>query len=388
MRGEEGEVAGHAELRLRRSWASTIFLLAVGVLLAYLCYQLARPFMTAIIWALILAVIFSPVHRDLRAGLKNENFSAVVSTLVTMLVGVLPLIWLGTAIAREAQQGYQLLQAHLASEGNLTDTTGRIEWLGPVWEWVQRQLARWEIDTNGLAAQAAQYVGELAVALARGTITNLSAFIVNLVLAGFSLFFFFRDGPRILAKLQRLLPLEMATSGSIYELIGQVIRAAIFGVVVMSLIKGVLAGLAFWALGLHSPALWGAAAAVVSVIPVFGASLVWGPAVVVLWAQGHAIKALILAIWGLTALSLIDNFLYPLLVGTRVRLHTLVVFFSTLGGVGYFGFLGFFLGPIIATLMLALIEVASEYYRAPQSPPETPPAPPSDASEQVEVNVQ
>jgi predicted PurR-regulated permease PerM len=133
----------------------------------------------------------------------------------------------------------------------------------------------------------------------------------------------------------------------------------------MSLIKGVLAGLAFWVLGLPAPALWGAAGAIASVVPVFGISLVWVPAALVLWVQGMPVQALLMVIWGSTVLSLIDNLLYPILVRSQVRLHTLVVFISTLGGLRVFGFLGFVLGPIVATLALNLIDVASEYYSRP-----------------------
>jgi predicted PurR-regulated permease PerM len=80
------------------------------------------------------------------------------------------------------------------------------------------------------------------------------------------------------------------------------------------------------------------------------------------------LKAVLMVAWGVTVLSLIDNFLYPILVRSRVRLHTLVVFVSTLGGLSVFGFLGFVLGPVVATLALTLIDVASQYYTAPKEP--------------------
>lgn len=350
------------DVYLRRSRTSAIFLLVVGVVLAWLCFLLARPFLSAIAWATILAVVFAPVHRWMRGRLKEENLSAVASTLVTLLVGVLPVVWLGSAIAREARLGYLSIRAHLASGASFTDTIAQIQWLGPAWARVNLQLQQWEVDVNGLGAQAAQYLGEFALELARGTISNLSSFLLNLVLVAFTLFFFFRDGSTFLARLKQLAPIEATMTGGVYRLVGQVIRGAIYGVVVICLIKGVLAGLAFWALGVQSPILWGAAGAIASVIPVFGISLVWAPAAFVLWMQGHVIKALLMVVWGATALSLIDNILYPILVRNQVRMHTLMVFFSTLGGLAVFGLLGFVIGPIVATLTLALIEVASDYY--------------------------
>ena len=145
-------------------------------------------------------------------------------------------------------------------------------------------------------------------------------------------------------------------------MVADVVRASINGVVGISLIKGLLAGLAFWLLGVPSPALWGVVGAVASLIPVVGIALVWVPAALLLWLKGFAIKALILAIWGATVLSFIDNILYPFLAQGEVRLHTLLVFFSAMGGLAVFGFLGFVLGPVVTLLAVTLVKVASEYY--------------------------
>lgn len=362
MPGKKGHVKESRKLSLRRGKATTIFLIAGGVLLAYLAFQLARPFLTAIAWSTILAVIFAPLHRRIRRALKNDHLSALATTVATLLVGVLPVVLLVTAISREAAQGYQKIREHVASGATFSETLDRIQGVGTVWRRLNDLLRAWDVDVNALGGQATSYLGEIALTVAKGTITNLSVFLLNVILVAFTLFFFFRDGPQILERLQRLVPVETEMSGGIYQLVGQVIRAAIFGVVVISLIKGVLAGLAFWVLGLHSPALWGAAGAIASVIPVVGISLVWIPAAIVLWAQGMPLKALLMVAWGVTVLSLIDNFLYPVLVRSQVRLHTLLVFISTFGGLAVFGFLGFVLGPVVATLTLTLIEVATDSY--------------------------
>ncbi|MEP7272303.1 MAG: AI-2E family transporter [Acidobacteriota bacterium] len=353
------------DLYLRRSRATTVFLIAAGILLAYLCYQIARPFLTALAWATILAVVFAPLHHRARLAFRNTNLSALFSTGVTLLIGVLPIVLLVTAISREAAVGYRQLREHLASGNTVTGTAG----IGPVIQRVNDALQEWDVDVGALGGQATSYLGDIVLTLAKGTISNLSAFLLNVVLVGFTLFFFFRDGPKILEHLERIVPVELSEEGGIFELIGQVIRAAIFGVVVMSLLKGILAGLAFWVLGLHSPALWGAAGAIASVVPVVGISLVWVPAAIVLWAQGMTLKALLMVIWGATVLSLIDNVLYPILVRSRVRLHTLVVFISTLGGLSVFGFLGFVLGPVVATLALTLVDVASHSYAPTREEP-------------------
>jgi predicted PurR-regulated permease PerM len=363
MRTEEGKVTRRKRFEPGNP-VTVISMLAASVLLAYLSYQIIRPFLAAIAWAGILAVVFAPLHQRVRQALKRDSLSAAASTIITTLVAILPIVLLSIAIAREAGQAYDHVTANINSGADVITTINQTPVIGSAWQWLQAHLKQWNVELDSVAGDALRQGGELAFGIAKGTITNLSALILNLVLVAFTLFFFFRDSQIILRYLQRAAPIKPEATHKIYSLVREVIRAAVNGVVVINTIKGLLAGLAFWALGLPSPALWGTVGALVSVIPVLGISLVWVPGAIVLLIQGHAIKALLLAIWGLTALSLIDNFLYPILVGSQVRLHTLLVFFSSLGGLAVFGFLGFVLGPVVATLTVKMIEVVSEYYRA------------------------
>jgi predicted PurR-regulated permease PerM len=358
--GEENPM-NTGQLKLRRNNATTAFLLSVGIVLAYLCYQIAQPFLTAITWAAILAIVFAPMHERVRRTLKRPELSALVSTLLTVLVAILPVLFLTLAISREVAQGVQQVRANAANITDLETTITQMRYVGPAWQWVQEHF-KLSTDTNEVLSTAAQRAGAIAYNLARGVVANVSLFIFNIVLVAFTLFFFFRDGEAIVGCLKRAVPLEDETAESVLQMIAEVVRASINGVVVISLIKGLLAGLAFWVLGVPSPALWGAVGAVASLIPVVGIALVWVPAALALWIQGAALKALILAVYGATLLSLIDNVLYPFLVKGQVRLHTLLVFFSALGGLAVFGFLGFVLGPVVTTLAVMLVEVASEYY--------------------------
>jgi predicted PurR-regulated permease PerM len=350
------------QLKLRRNTAATAFLLLMGALLAYLCFRIAQPFLTAIAWATILAIVFAPVHAEISRKIKNADLSALASTTLTTLVAVLPLLLLALAISREVAQGVNQVRSSTNNLSDLETTLTQIRYVGPAWRWVQEHFKQLDPDASNMLSSAAQRAGGVALNVFKGAITNLSAFVLNVVLVAFTLFFFFRDGAAIVEHLKRAVPIDREAADEICQLIANVVRASINGVVVISLIKGLLLGLALWILGVPSPALWGAVGAVVSLIPVVGIALVWVPAALILWLQGHAVKALILAVWGATVLSFIDNILYPFLVRGQVRLHTLLVFFSALGGLAVFGFLGFVLGPVVTTLAVTLIEVASDYY--------------------------
>lgn len=350
------------QLRLRRNTATTVFLLLIAVLIAYLSFQIFKPFLSAIAWAAILAIVFAPLHADVLARLKRTDLSALVSTLLTTLVAILPLLFLALAISREVAVGVQQVRANASRVNDWEAAIAQTRYLGPAWQWLQSHFKEFEEDANALLSNAAQRAGGVAVNVFKGAISNVSSFVFNLVLVAFTLFFFFRDGPSIIEYLKRAVPIEGDAADRICQVIAEVVRASVNGVVVISLIKGVLAGLALWMLGVPSPALWGAVGAVASLIPVVGIALIWVPASLILWVQGFALKALLLAVWGATVLSFIDNILYPILVRGQVRLHTLLVFFSAMGGLAVFGFLGFVLGPVVTTLAVTLIEVASDYY--------------------------
>ena len=350
------------QLKLRRSNATTVFLSLVAVLLTYLCFQIAQPFLQAIAWAAILAIVFAPVHARLGRFIKNEDGHALASTLLTTLVAVLPLLLLVLAISREVALGVGQIKASAANIKDWEATLTQTRYVGPAWQWLQAHFKHLEGDTNEMLSNAAQQAGTVAVNVFKGALSNISDFLFNVTMVAFTLFFFFRDGAKIVGYLKRALPIEADTADEIGAMIADVVRASVNGVVVISLIKGLLAGLAFWVLGVPSPALWGAVSAVTSLIPVVGIALVWVPAAVLLWVKGYALKALLLAVWGATVLSLIDNVLYPYLAQGEVRLHTLLVFFSAMGGLAVFGFLGFVLGPVVALLAVTLVEVASEYY--------------------------
>jgi len=188
---------------------------------------------------------------------------------------------------------------------------------------------------------------------------------VQMVLVVFTLFYMFRDGERIRQGIADTLPLQQIQMHDISRRTQDVIAATIYGVLVISAIQGTLGTFIFWALGLPSPLLWGVVMFFLSMIPMAGAFLVWVPAAIFLLLTGAYVKAAILVGWGLLVIGSIDNFLSPLLVGRRARLHELLIFFSVLGGLQVFGILGLILGPVVVAITLALIEMVRQSFKPP-----------------------
>jgi predicted PurR-regulated permease PerM len=191
----------------------------------------------------------------------------------------------------------------------------------------------------------------------RTAIANASEFTITLLVTFFLLFFFLRDKDYILETLQRLLPLANVESEQVMHKVRDMISAVVYGTLLVALVQGALGGLMFWWLGLPAPLLWSAVMALLAVLPILGAALVWIPAAAWLLIEGHWEKAIVLALWGSVVIGLIDNFLYPLLMKNRLAMHTVPVFIAAMGGIFAFGATGIVLGPLILAVAIALLDV-------------------------------
>jgi predicted PurR-regulated permease PerM len=183
------------------------------------------------------------------------------------------------------------------------------------------------------------------------------AVIVELLITLFALFYFFRDRRPALRGLRSLVPLSEDETDAVFVRVKDTIYATVYGTLTVALVQGCLGGLMFWVLGLPAALLWGTVMAVLAVVPVLGAFVVWVPAALFLLLEGSWGKALILAAWGVLVVSLVDNLLYPVLVGQRLRLHTLPVFIAIVGGLALFGSAGVVLGPVTLAVTVALVEI-------------------------------
>lgn len=170
------------------------------------------------------------------------------------------------------------------------------------------------------------------------------------------LFFFLRDRRGALASLHHLSPLSREETETLFLRVRDTIRATVYGTLVVSLIQGLLGGLMFWWLGLPAPLLWGVVMAILSVVPMLGAFVVWIPAALFLALEGSWGKFIILVLWGMLVVGTVDNLLRPVLVANLLKLHTVLAFISVVGGLMLFGPAGLILGPVVLTITTVLLE--------------------------------
>jgi predicted PurR-regulated permease PerM len=324
-------------------------LVIATVLTAYLCYKIFLPFMAALTWAVALAIVARPLHCWLERRIRNRSMCALLTVIVVTIALVLPVIFVTEQIVSQASDLVKRLQSP-EERARLVSPLMRHPKFVPIVQWLQ--------DHIDVGEQTQTVVGTAGAAVPAAFIGSLVG-VAQLAIALFTMFFLLRDAKFFGSALRGLIPLSRSDTEEVIRRVLRTIDAAVRGRVVIALIQGALGGLMFWFLGLRGAVLWGAVMALFALVPMLGAFIVWLPAAVFLLATGHPAKAAILAGWGMLVIGTADNFLYPLLVGKDLRLHTLAVFFSVLGGVAVFGAPGLVIGPVVFAVADALIEIWS-----------------------------
>jgi predicted PurR-regulated permease PerM len=311
------------------SWKQiTLFLLTLGVLI--LCALLLHPFFSAIVGAIVLAVVTQRPYDWLASRIKNRSLCAAVALILIIIALIVPTFFLAQKLGEQALHTVNAFRngAH------------------------QEKITSF-IDINNAARSTAAYLGgNLA-----GLLGNSVRIITQLVVMLFLLFFLLRDRAVALSSLRALLPLHEDETTELLDRVGNTILATAIGRLTIAAVQGVLAGLAFWVLGVPGVILWAFTLTICAMIPAFGSFLVWGPVAIYLGLSGHWGKAALLAVWGAVIVSTIDNILYPILVGSHLRAHTATILLSILGGIAVFGPIGIVLGPVLFTLATTLLDI-------------------------------
>ena len=351
---------------MNQNWLVTAFFFALLLVLLYGAFLILSPFLKALVWAGILALLFYPGYAWLLEKLKGRASAAalIVIALITLVV-VLPGIRLAGYLTYEAVELVKSLASLMTQEG--------VE----VWKresWVQKLLGWWsllgmelagldvEVDWKELLVEGAKLSSGALVSQVTGVAQNLLLFIANFIVVLISLFFFLRDGAGFCYRLRRLLPMDQQRQERLFAHIVNATTAVVHGCLVVALLQGLLAGIAYWLLGVPYAVVWGVVTAFVALLPVGGTTIVSVPAAIYLFLQGENVRAVILLIWCVGVVGTVDNVLKPMLIGSRLKLPLVFLFFGILGGLAVFGALGLILGPVLFALLAALLDVYSEEY--------------------------
>ncbi len=345
---------------MKREHIFLIFTLFLTFLSIYLLYRILSPFLTSIIWAILLAMVFYPLFQRLQRLLKNRKFlSALIMTLLVLVIIVLPFTLLMLSLAGEVVDVYYRVE-EMIKTGQLQAYLERVKEI-PMLEWIFARLGQ-HIDlsqTDPLPLllknlkQISTFIFNQTTTLLKGFSTFIAGFFFTLL----SLYYLFKDGSLFFKGLKEMVPLPSKERDLLIQRFKDMIYATIYGGILIAIIQGFLGGLFFWALGLSSPIFWGTAMALLSFIPIGGTALIWAPAAIILLIGGAVLKGLLLLGLGVLVISMVDNFLRPFFISAKTNIHPLLLFFAVLGGIQAFGLIGLVAGPLIATLFLTLIEI-------------------------------
>lgn len=350
---------------MKREHIFLIFILFLTFLSIYLLYQILSPFLSSIIWAILLAMIFYPLFQKLQRLLKKKEFlSALIMTLLVLIVIVLPFSLLMASLASEVVDGYHRME-EMIKTGQLQAYLERMKEI-PILTWILARLGQYidlsQMDPLPLLLKNLQKISTFIFNQTATLLRGFSTFIAGFFFTLLSLYYLFKDGSRFFNGLKEIIPLSSKEKDLLIQRFKDMIYATIYGGILIAIIQGLLGGLSFWVLGLPSPIMWGTAMALLSFIPIGGTALIWAPAGILLLIGGAVLKGLLLLGLGVFVISMVDNFLRPFFISARTNIHPLLLFFAVLGGIQTFGLIGVVAGPLVATLFLTLIEIYIQGY--------------------------
>jgi predicted PurR-regulated permease PerM len=349
-----------SSLGLARGPMIVAFFFAAFLFLLYQLWAVFSPFLTPIMWAAILTMLFYPVYTVvLRWWGGRDTYAALALTLFVTAVIVIPTLSLSSVITREGASHYQRLSEYVSS-GALNGDIERIR-ASRLGRLVAR-LEGYEIDWSAAARSAVDTGSSLVVAQVTSAAKNVAVFLLDFTIMVFTLFFLFRDGERLYRGLRDMIPMDPVHKDAIFSTLYVTLTAVTQGMVVTAVAQGILTWVALWALGLPYTAFLGVLAGFLSLVPFVGAAGVWIPATIYLFAVGEAVRGVILLVYGSLVISMVDNVLRPLLIGNQTRLPTLFLFFGILGGVQVYGVLGLFLGPVLLAIAVSFIRIYQEQF--------------------------
>jgi predicted PurR-regulated permease PerM len=330
-----------------------LLVLAVSLLFLAVIWPFLKPLLLGALFAGLCAPLYGWITRLLRG---RRSLAAALTLLILVVLVAGPLSAFVSVVLRQAlsisNEAVPWVQHHLgtASAFNTHD-------------WLVRRfpsLARYVPEQGEIAAEIAaiaKATGTFLVASATEFTARTASFLLNLFIMLYAMFYFLRDGRQMLEKIFYYTPLNHEDEVRVVERLISVTRATIKGTLLIGIIQGTLAGIGFWVAGIDGAAFWGTVMAVLSVVPGIGAALVWVPAVIYLFIVGHSLAATLLLAWCAAGVGTIDNMLRPKLVGKDAKMPDLLILLGTLGGLFFFGPIGFIIGPLVCGLFLTVWDI-------------------------------
>lgn len=312
-----------------------------------LCYLLAIPFIPALVGAFTLSVLFAPLDSHMRHAVKVHGSAAALTSAIVALIVVVPTILVVGALLSETNRNARSIGSLIDAETWTRAIEARPR-LSPILRAIDERF-----DIPELVKAATSWLAGWSGSFLQGSFTGL----ISLMLMFYFLFYLLRDREELTRAVENALPLSAPEFITVKNRVTNTIHATVLGMAAVSVVQGILGGAMFWWVGLPAPVFWGVLMGLLAIVPFLGAFVIWVPAALILALAGDFASSALLAVWGTIVVGLVDNVMYPMLVGRRLMLHTIPSFIAVAGGVVLLGAPGIVLGPVIVAVSVTLLEI-------------------------------
>ena len=345
------------------------FLIGCLVFAFIFLYLVMKPFLTVLILAAIFSTTFYPLYKWIYKLFKNRAMlSALVTCFLVLTLIIIPLLLFVLLLARQAVDIYTFIQ-HQVSSGGFDQY---LKWQAGnfLYDFYQANLTQLNtiIDVNSLdlkknLTELARSVSTFLVGQSASLLKGVGGILFSFFILLFAMYYMLKDHKEITEKLMKVSPLPLEYELELFKKFKEMSRATVYGIFLVSIIKGILGGIGFLIAGIPNPLFWGTAIGIFSLVPLFGATIIWLPAALLLIVNGHMVPGVFLLIWGTLVVSTIDNIFQAFFIGNQANLNPLLVFMAVFGGIGLFGLLGVIFGPLILTIFFTFLHIYELEYK-------------------------
>ncbi|HCL78835.1 MAG TPA: AI-2E family transporter [Synergistaceae bacterium] len=340
-----------------QGWLVPFFL--VLSFMAYLSFKISLPLIKPLAWATLLSFSAYPFYKLVRMRLlggRAKNLSALLTTALIVVLLALPAVFGGYVAAREGLRLYGTIADTLAT---LDSKTGESILAALLPDVIMKELTPWMQEypiIGDLLNQTGRWIGTTAIATSKAIVESTFTIAYSMIIIIMTSFFLLRDGHLIVNYLMDITPLPPEEKKAFLSQAKEVLQAVLYGVILTASLQGFLGGIGWWYVGLPSPVFFGALMMILAMIPFVGTPVVWGIGGIYLLLSGQMVAGITLLLWGVLVVSMIDNFVRPVFISGGTKVHTLITFIGVLGGLAAWGFIGLFLGPVVISLFMFLLE--------------------------------
>jgi len=333
-----------------------IIMTFIILVLGYLTYQIINPFLSPIMWAIVLSILFYPVYAFIHKHVKYKSVASLLTIIIILIVIFGPFSYLSYLITQEVMSLIRNI------ESGSFDSLKAFFKLPAANVLIKKVLLIFHITEQEFQKALVENItkiGQEAAGFVKTGLGNIVSGAINFVFMILSTFFFLGDGPEFIKKISDFMPFSRNQRERLLQQTKDIVVSTMYGGVTVAAAQGIIGGSLFAALGIPSAVLWGFAMFIASFIPMVGTFIIWGPAAGYLFFQGLYLKGIILVLVGVFVISAVDNILRPFIMKGKTKMPVIVIFFSILGGLKLFGFIGLIIGPLIFALFVSVFEIFS-----------------------------